>query len=322
MQAYTSQFENPIVQSTRDKEPSHFIFEIESFSSLQKSIATTGTDRIESSEFSAGGQRWALVIYPNGNKKQEVSNGCISLYLKMLDKPIGGQSVYTSFKFFIFDKIRETYTIIQDVRERKFDAGHLEWGVVQALSIADFNDRNKGWLVNDSCTFGAEVYVIGGTAATSRLSLTTTRSSYPFRWQVHDFSSRTTDVDSSTFDIEGQPWKLHLHIGIDDKAGEVRSPSLYLCLDNGTNLIGGRKVLVHCEIVIKDELFGNKDTKSVVYWFDSDNNCYNIGNILEDGTLENQPQHEGQTQTQTQDRTVTFEATIKKVFSCSDIFED
>ncbi|GAB4852787.1 hypothetical protein Ancab_016995, partial [Ancistrocladus abbreviatus] len=59
-----------------------------------------------------------------------------------------------------------------------------------------------------------------------------------------------------------------------------------------------------------------------VYWFDSDNNRYNIGNILEDGALGNQPQHEGQTQTKTQDRTVTFEATIKKVFSCSDIFED
>ncbi|GAB4835069.1 hypothetical protein Ancab_039314 [Ancistrocladus abbreviatus] len=320
MHAYTSQVENPIVQSTRDKEPSHFIFEIESFSSLQESIAKTGTYRIESSEFSAERQRWALVIYPNGNKKQEGSNGYISLYLKMLDKPIGGQSVYTSFKFFIFDKIRETYTIIQDVRERRFDAGHLEWGVVQALSIADFNDPKKGWLVNDSCTFGAEVYIIGGTAATSRLCLTPLRSSHPFRWQVHDFPSRTTDVDSSAFSIEGHSWKLHLHIGTNDDDGEVRSPLLYLCLDNGTDLIGGRKVLVHCEIVIKDELLGSKDTKSVVYWFDSDNNSYNIGNILKEGALRNQPQHEGQMQIQ--DRTVTFEATIKKVFSCTDTFED
>ncbi|GAB4858117.1 hypothetical protein Ancab_039347, partial [Ancistrocladus abbreviatus] len=57
-----------------------------------------------------------------------------------------------------------------------------------------------------------------------------------------------------------------------------------------------------------------------VYWFDSDNNNYNIGNILKEGALRNQPQHEGQMQIQ--DRTVTFEATIKKVFSCSDTFED
>ncbi|GAB4852777.1 hypothetical protein Ancab_016983 [Ancistrocladus abbreviatus] len=209
---------------------------------------------------------------------------------------------------------------MHDVRERRFDAGHLEWGVVQALSIANFNDPKKGWLVNDSCTLGVEVYVIKGTIATSRLSLTTVHSSHPFRWQIHDFSCRTTDVDSSAFGIEGQPWKLHLHIGTDDEVREVRSPSLYLCLDNGTDLIGGRKVLVHCEIVIKDELFGNEDTKSVVYWSYSDNNHYNIGNILEEGALKNQPQHEGQTQTQ--DRTMTFEATIKKVFSCSDIFED
>ncbi|GAB4852769.1 hypothetical protein Ancab_040557 [Ancistrocladus abbreviatus] len=185
----------------------------------------------------------------------------------MLDRPIGGQFVCTLFKFFIFNKIRETYTIIQDVRERRFDAGHLEWGVVQALSIADFNDPKKGWLVNDSCTLGAAVYVIGGTAATSRLSLTTTCSSYHFRWEVHDFSSRTTDVDSSAFGIEGQPWKLHLHIGTNDEAREVTSPSLYLCLDNGTDLIGGRKVLVHCEIVIKDELFGNKDASCILVRF-------------------------------------------------------
>ncbi|GAB4852778.1 hypothetical protein Ancab_016984 [Ancistrocladus abbreviatus] len=119
------------------------------------------------------------------------------------------------------------------------------------------------------------------------------RPSNPLRWEVHDFSSRTTNVDSSTFDIEGQPWKLCLHIGIDDEAREVRLASLYLYLDNGTDLIGGRKVLVHCEIVIKDELFGSKDAKSVVYWFNSDNYRYNIGNILEEGALRNQPQHEG-----------------------------
>ncbi|XVF79804.1 hypothetical protein PTKIN_Ptkin15bG0018900 [Pterospermum kingtungense] len=70
-----------IIRVTRDLPPAHFLFKINSFSLLaeEKSI-----EKYETDIFEAGGYKWRLLLYPNGNKKRN-QDGCISLYLQIVE---------------------------------------------------------------------------------------------------------------------------------------------------------------------------------------------------------------------------------------------
>ncbi|GAB4838749.1 hypothetical protein Ancab_028292 [Ancistrocladus abbreviatus] len=265
---YTFEIANPVVRSIRDKEPSDLKFEIESFQALLNSTARMrSTERIESSEFTSGGYSWVMIIYLNGNTKDN-GTGHVSFYLRLVEKPTGRNSVNASFKFFILDKQRETYITIHDGKERKFDAGHLEWGISQALPIATFIDASNGLLVNDSCTFGAEVYVIKNTPTLVRLSLMqkTTLRSHP--WVVDYFPLLNKETYSSIFPIEGRHWKLCLYPK-GNLRGKDKYLSLYLYLVDATDLTDGRKLYADFVLSIKDQLNDSDHEKSVGFWFDS-----------------------------------------------------
>ncbi|GMH16675.1 hypothetical protein Nepgr_018516 [Nepenthes gracilis] len=283
---YTFDVGNPIIRSVREKEPSHLKFEIESFKTLLDSTTRTGSHKIESSEFNSGGQSWVLEIYPDGNAK-DGGSGNISLYLRLVNKPAGGGSVNVSFKFFIFDKVREKYITIQDARERRFDAAHLEWGISQALPIAAFKDEKNGLLINDSCTFGAEVYVISNTATVTRLSLIEKETIRSNTWPLYDFSKLRTDTYSPAFGIEERSWKLRLYPR-GNLTGQGKYLSLYLYLDDRTDLTGGRKLYVDCELSIKDQLTGDDYTKTVGFWFDSSNDQGGYDDFISLADLNNQ----------------------------------
>ncbi|GAB2267616.1 hypothetical protein Dimus_002598 [Dionaea muscipula] len=308
---YTFDVANPIIRSVRDQEPSHFKFEIESYQALLESIARTKSDRIESSEFNAGGQSWVLVIYPNGNTK-ESGSGHLSLYLRLVNKPTGGGSVHASFKFFIFDKERETYITIQDARERRFDAAHLEWGIAKALPVAAFNDDKNALLVNDSCTFGAEVYIISNTATVARLSVMEKLTFRSYTWALYDFSKLRTDTYSDNFSIEGRSWKLRLYPR-GNATGQGRFLSVYLYLDDRTDLTGGRKLYVECEISIKDQLTGNDSKRTVGFWFDSTKDYQGFNDFL------SLPDLNSPLKGYKQNDTLIIEATINEIFLLKEI---
>ncbi|KAK8537211.1 hypothetical protein V6N12_043384 [Hibiscus sabdariffa] len=120
-------------------------------------------DKYKSATFESGGYQWKLVLYPSGNKKSNGS-GFISLYLE-IEKP-GTLSldweVNAEFKFLVFDKIRDQYLVIKDteVPVKRFSEMKTEWGISQFLSQKTLNNAANGYLVDDCCTFGAEVLVI------------------------------------------------------------------------------------------------------------------------------------------------------------------
>ncbi|GAB4838791.1 hypothetical protein Ancab_028333 [Ancistrocladus abbreviatus] len=276
---YTFEIANPVVRSIRDKEPSDLKFEIESFPDLLNLVARMrSTERIESSEFTSGGYSWVMVIYLNGNTKDN-GTGHVSFYLRLVEKPIGRNSVNASFKFFVLDKHRDTYVTIHDGKERKFDAGHIEWGISQALPITDFSDARNGLLVNDSCTFGAEVYVIKNTPTLVCLSKMEERTLRSHTWEVNYFSMLRNETYSPIFPIEGRPWKLCLY-----PKGKLRGKdkylSLYLYLEDAADLTGGRKLCVDFVLSIKDRFSGSNDEKSVGFWFDSEKDHHGFDDFL------------------------------------------
>ncbi|KAF6157597.1 hypothetical protein GIB67_037170 [Kingdonia uniflora] len=113
-----------IQRSTRQAPPTHLRLKIESFSLIQK----TSLERYDSLKFEAGGYKWKLAIYPNGNK---CGNGIdhISFYLVLVDKSSFGinKEAVVTFNLFLFDQ---------------------------------FPDKYFGYLVNDICVLEAEVFFI------------------------------------------------------------------------------------------------------------------------------------------------------------------
>ncbi|GAB4838755.1 hypothetical protein Ancab_028298 [Ancistrocladus abbreviatus] len=309
---YTFEIANPVVRSIRDKEPSDLKFEIKSFKALINSDASMrSTDRIESSEFTSGGYSWVMVLYLKGNRRDD-GTGHVSLYLRLVEKPTCGKSVNASFKFFILDKKRETYVTIHDGKERKFDAGHLEWGISQALPIVAFLTPSNGLVYNDSCTFGAEVYVIKNTPTLVCLSKMEKQTLRSHPWVVDCFSLLRNETYSSDFPIEGRSWKLCLYPK-GNLRGKDKYFSLYLYLVDATDLTGGRKLYVDFVLSIKDQLTGSNYEKSVAFWFDSKKDHEGFDEFLPLTELNNP--HKGYKT----DGTVIIAATINEMFSLTQV---
>ena len=127
-----------ITRSTRDLPPAHFSLKIESYSLLSQAVL----EKFESCVFEACRHKWwtlmlylrnflfhqinsiclvshlffsrRLYLYPRG-KAKIIGTGHISLYLAIAETeklPLGWE-VNASFKFFLFDQIRDMYLTIQ-----------------------------------------------------------------------------------------------------------------------------------------------------------------------------------------------------------------
>ncbi|CAB4293035.1 unnamed protein product [Prunus armeniaca] len=122
-----------ILRTFSDSMPTHYTFKIQSFSLMSKH----SLERYESEDFEAGGYKWKLAFYPNGNKSKNVKEH-ISLYLVLAgaNGPQTCWEVYAAFRLFLLDQNNGKY-----------------------LALQDFTDASNGFLVDDACVFGAEVFV-------------------------------------------------------------------------------------------------------------------------------------------------------------------
>ncbi|KAH9685433.1 TRAF-like family protein [Citrus sinensis] len=154
-------------EGKRSLPPADYIFKIKSFNLL----ADLTVDRFESGVFVSGGYYWRLVFYPKGNE----SSDHLSLYLKIDESNSysnAAWSVNVYYRLFVYDQIRKDYLAVQDAKSpvRTFDQHTSEWGFGKFLTLAEFNQHLKGYLLNNTCTFGAEVHVIKPTDTDGTLS--------------------------------------------------------------------------------------------------------------------------------------------------------
>lgn len=77
-----------------------------------------------------------------------------------------------------------------------------QWGFPQLFSLKNFRKRSNGFLVDDSCTLGAEVYVIKPSSGTKEsLNLWKNPPSNTQDWTFHNWSTLGPHQDSPTFYI-------------------------------------------------------------------------------------------------------------------------
>ncbi|XP_044487669.1 uncharacterized protein LOC123212557 isoform X2 [Mangifera indica] len=193
-----------IIRSTSDAPPTHYTVKIQLFSVLLKNVV----EKYDSGVFEAGGYKWKLVLYPNGNKSKNVKEH-ISLYLAIADASslTHGWQVYAVVRLFLLDQNKDNYLIVQDApgRERHFHRLKLELGFDQYIPLTVFNDASNGYLVEDSCVFGAEVFVCKETITGKGECLSMIKDAPPVRhvWKVESFSKSNEECYRSKVSMAG-----------------------------------------------------------------------------------------------------------------------
>ncbi|KAK2358456.1 TRAF family protein [Trifolium repens] len=257
-----------ISRSVVEASPAYYIMKIQSFSLL----TNNSIERYESGKFEAGGHKWKLVLYPNGNKNRNVKDH-ISLYLA-LDESSSlhpGWEIYVNFRLFLFDHNNDNYLVVQDAakKERRFHRMKVEWGFDQFISLKDFNLGSNGYLVDDICAFGAEVFVCRerNTSKGESLIMIKDALSYKHTWEIKDFSKLDSECfDSKPFNAGNYTWKIKLYPkGKDNDLGKYLA--LYLTLANPTSLSPGSKIYAQTTLRIFDQKQGQNQFGKANKWF-------------------------------------------------------
>ncbi|KAF8038995.1 hypothetical protein BT93_B1520 [Corymbia citriodora subsp. variegata] len=188
--------------------PAQYVVNIQSYSSLSKN----SVGKYESGVFQAGGYKWKLVLYPNGNKSKDVKDH-VSLYLSMVETSSlpSGWEVHALVRFFLRDQEKDNYSIIQDAmrKEWHFHRTKLKCGFDQFIPLETLHDARNGYLMDDTCVLGAEVSVTRekSTGQGENLSMIKDAVSQRHVWNVMNFLKLDKEFyDSTVFMAGNHKW--------------------------------------------------------------------------------------------------------------------
>ncbi|KAK4720632.1 hypothetical protein R3W88_010865 [Solanum pinnatisectum] len=236
--------------------PRRYLWKIESFSLLSEN----GTSKYESNEFESGGFNWKMIIYPDGDGD---GAGHISVYLAIIGKSSlhAVWEVNVSFSFLIFDQIHDNYNVMKARMERRFRNIKTEWGFSKCISHKTFKDPSNGYLVNDKCIVGVDVYVIKNQGIGECMSLLKGSKVYKHKWEITKFTKLKKKVYySEKFTVEGYKWKLLLYpTGCIGQNGQ--SISVFLVSVDAEGFAPQKSVGAKFTISVKNQISGYKHHK-------------------------------------------------------------
>ncbi|XP_057777980.1 uncharacterized protein LOC130996696 [Salvia miltiorrhiza] len=110
-----------------------------------------------SEEFPAGGLRWKVKLFPNGNR--DAKSVSVSIYLECVEAMTFSphEKVKADFCLCIRNKLPHAH--ITRNTSHCFTAGENDWGFSNMIPISDMNDPSKGFLINDCCFLEAQLSV-------------------------------------------------------------------------------------------------------------------------------------------------------------------
>ncbi|VVA37118.1 PREDICTED: MATH [Prunus dulcis] len=255
-----------ILRTISDAPPTHYTIKIQSLSLLSKH----SLEKYESGEFEAGGYKWKLVFYPNGNKRRNVTEHIsLNLVLAGANGPQTCWEVHAAFRLFLLDQNTGTYFALQEQNERRFHGMKLDWGFDKFLSLKAFTDASNGFVVEDTCVFGAEVLVRKerSTCKGECLSMIKDAIMYKHVWKIDNFSKLNAEsYDSQTFIAGDQKWKIKLYpMGRDGAAsGHL---SLYLALADPTSLPPTSKIYAQYTLRLLNQDYSSSNREYKVSWW-------------------------------------------------------
>ncbi|KAL3641560.1 hypothetical protein CASFOL_012375 [Castilleja foliolosa] len=254
---------------TREASPAHFLIKIDSFSLLEKH----GIQRLETREFKAGNYMWRLVIYPNGHGTgNDDKDDYVSVYLAITNKSAlpSNWEVNATFSICLFNHTSDKYCYSLG-RARRFHVLNQKWGFNKFISKKDLTDPLNGYMFNDKCVFGAEVFVNENKAVTECMLFRVDKDPYKQEFKISNFSTLKKEWISEYFTFGGHKWMIKAYPnGRGEQTG--RSLSIFLCpVVVSVNAAGAssERVRLCCTIRVKDQSNDHKHCQHTFsdYWF-------------------------------------------------------
>ncbi|KAL3714587.1 hypothetical protein ACJRO7_006490 [Eucalyptus globulus] len=227
-----------MAEEIRDVAPAHYELRIESFSLFAKNYK----EKYESNEFEAGGYKCR-----NGEDH-------ISIYLAVSGtSPFQpGGAIHSTIRFSLYDQICDRYLTKQG-RVTRFHASKVEWGVPRYLPLKIFADPSNGYLVDDTCVFGVEVFVIKSSGVGECVTTQKDCTSFTEEYVISRFADLGDDyLHTEAFTIGVYEWKVRI-CPRGDLDNRGKNLSMFLVLTDPDKLASGQKVIVRFIIRLKDK---------------------------------------------------------------------
>ncbi|KAJ0608060.1 putative ubiquitinyl hydrolase 1 [Helianthus annuus] len=219
--------------SKRKHEPAHYMLKIESFSPLSE----VKTSKIESDVFEARGHKWRLDLYPNGNNEE---NGANHIALYVCDA---------------------------NGHRTRFHENETTWGFDKLISLESFMEGKNGYLFDDSCVFGAEVFEVPEFTQLDRCLSLKKPPATIHSWTINKVSAVTEDeVYSEVFKVGKVKWKLSLFPKGLNSVKDTHL-SIFLNIHDTAAFPNDWKVYAKFKIRVKSQAIENDIEKETDNWF-------------------------------------------------------
>ncbi|XP_030504851.2 uncharacterized protein LOC115719801, partial [Cannabis sativa] len=211
-----------------------------------------------------------LSFYPNGDKRLITDNNYISLYLTICETESSlpnGWEVNVNFSLFIYNHLHDNYLTLQATR--RFHKIKKEWGFDKIESVESFKNVSNGYLHNDCCVFGAEVFIINPTPSFETLSVFERGdiSNPIFRWEIKEFSKIMDkhSYSSEEFSSGGANWYLRIYPN-GNRSTDGKSLGVFLMIVEGSFK---NKSTIYAEYSLRviDEVNSKHKKRSVQHCF-------------------------------------------------------
>ncbi|XP_056859996.1 uncharacterized protein LOC108831736 [Raphanus sativus] len=269
----SSEVISTIVKKWREHPPSSYSLKVDNFKQLEKST-TCSDDKYRSRLFSSGGYNWRLIVYPQGNKKDN-GKGFISMYVEIESKSLTSapqREVFAELIFFVYNKKENKYFTIQDAEAKRFNALKTVWGLQQVLPYDAFSKPENGYVFEgDQCEFGVEVTVPSPLTKWEILSFNEKLQDPKFSWSVKKFSQLKEDkYISNTFAMGERKWVLWLYPKGDSRV-DGKWLSLFLVLADSETLKVDEKILAQANLLVLNPLGSNHFEAKINKWHNDEN---------------------------------------------------
>ncbi|KAF8080967.1 hypothetical protein N665_0911s0002 [Sinapis alba] len=194
-----------VTRVLREERPSSKIVTIAGYSVIKERHEV-----YESSVFQAAGYKWRLAMYMNGNPN-DGGNGYISLYVRIEETeslPYGWE-VNVDLKLFVHNPKQHKYLAVTDGAVKRFSAAKKEWGFGQLIALSTFQNTNEGYIVQDTCSFGAEILIVNPAEQQEKVTFISNPPNNVFTWKILRFSNLEDKFYySADFLVGDRYWRL------------------------------------------------------------------------------------------------------------------
>ncbi|OIV95415.1 hypothetical protein TanjilG_06284 [Lupinus angustifolius] len=167
---------------------------------------TNSVFNIDDGANNCNGRRRSLTIYPNGNKNAGGQDH-VSIYLVLRDQSSlpAGSEVNAIVNLYVYNFLEDEFITTQEMHAdssvRRFNVLKSDWGVSKFIDHATLNDPSKGYLIDDTCVFGVDVFVLNTKIKGECITMIEEPRVVSYSWKFDNFSNADLKCYNSTICI-------------------------------------------------------------------------------------------------------------------------